>query len=130
MDQEVIVCAAIVRDKRMLAQQRAEPEDVRGLWELPGGKVELGETEREALQRECVEELDTVVIPGDRVGPDVVLSASKVLRVYAAKLSNVDEEPRAVEHLEVRWLALDELDAMNWLPADRELLPSLKDLLS
>src|SRR5215217_4476751 len=129
MDLTVIVATAIVRNGQLLAQQRAEPEEVRGLWELPGGKVEFGETDHEAIQRECVEELDTKIIPGDRVGDEVVLSRGKVLRVYAAELVDSTCEPRVVEHLAVRWLNVDEIDGMEWLPADRELLPALKALL-
>src|SRR5690606_41296970 len=65
--------AAIVRAGRLLAQQRGYPDHLAGQWELPGGRVEPGETEVDALVRECVEELGVQVRVGDRVGPDVPL---------------------------------------------------------
>lgn len=126
----VIVGAAIVRDGKLLAQQRAWPPGHAGQWELPGGRVEDGESEAFALARECSEELDVVVEVGARVGEDVPLPGEKVLRIYAAKLVSPGEEPRAVEHRAVRWLGPDDLDDVDWLPADRILLPAFRALLS
>ncbi|MFJ7212439.1 NUDIX domain-containing protein [Amycolatopsis sp. NPDC098790] len=126
----VIVGAALVRDGKLLAQQRAWPPKHSGQWELPGGRVEEGESEAFALARECSEELDVVIEVGARVGEDVPLPGEKVLRIYAATLVSPGEEPRAVEHRAVQWLGLDDLDDVDWLPADRILLPALRALLS
>jgi 8-oxo-dGTP diphosphatase len=124
----VIVGAAIVRGTTLLAQQRAWPADAAGKWELPGGRVEPGESEVDALRRECAEELDVEISVGERVGPDVGLPGGKVLRIFAAGLA--DGEPRAVEHLELRWLTSDQLVSVPWLPADELLLPDLRALLA
>jgi 8-oxo-dGTP diphosphatase len=126
----VIVGAALVRDGKLLAQQRAWPAEAAGKWELPGGRVEDGESDGFALARECVEELDVVVTVGERVGDDVPLSGGKVLRIYAASLVSPGDEPRAVEHTALRWLGPDDLDDVDWLPADRILLPAFKGLLA
>ncbi|RJQ83658.1 (deoxy)nucleoside triphosphate pyrophosphohydrolase [Amycolatopsis panacis] len=126
----VIVGAALVREGKLLAQQRAWPPHHAGQWELPGGRVEAGETEAFALARECQEELDVVVTVGARVGPEVPLPGGKVLRVYAAELISPGAEPRAVEHTALRWVGPDELDDIDWLPADRDLLPALHGLLA
>ena len=67
----MIVAAAIVHDGRVLACERAAPPEVAGRWEFPGGKVEPGETDAQALARECAEELGVRVAVGARVGPDV-----------------------------------------------------------
>lgn len=124
----VVVGAAVVRDGRLLAQQRSYPESHAGQWELPGGRVEPGEKPEEALARECVEELGVTVIVGDQVGPDVPLRRDMVLRIYSAALG--DGEPEALEHNAVRWLTADELPGMDWLPADRVLVPALQALLN
>jgi len=127
----VVVGAAIVRDGRLLAQQRAWPSAIAGRWELPGGRVEDGEAEPDALARECAEELGVLVVPGDRVGGDVPLPGGRsVLRIYAAALADPTAQPRAVEHLAVRWLDAAELAAVDWLDADRVLLPWLHALLT
>ncbi|RZQ63657.1 (deoxy)nucleoside triphosphate pyrophosphohydrolase [Amycolatopsis suaedae] len=126
----MIVGAAVVGDGRLLVQQRAWPADAAGRWELPGGRVEPGESEVEALRRECVEELAAAVHVGARVGADVPLPRGKVLRIYAATLADPAARPRAVEHRAVRWIGADELDGLDWLPADRVLIPDLAALLS
>ncbi|HYN92500.1 MAG TPA: (deoxy)nucleoside triphosphate pyrophosphohydrolase [Pilimelia sp.] len=126
----VIVGAAIIADGRVLACERADPPDVGGAWEFPGGKVEPGETETEALVRECAEELGARVAVGDRVGGDAPLAHGRaVLRVYAARLVGGDV-PRALEHNAMRWLAADELDSVSWLPADAPIVAALRPLLA
>lgn len=125
----VVVGAAVVCDGRLLAQQRAFPAEAAGLWELPGGRVEPGESDAEAVRRECVEELGVDVVVGDRVGADVPLPNGMVLRVYAATLRDAEAEPRAVEHRALRWLPAAELREIDWLPADRVLVPDLLALL-
>ncbi len=122
--------AAIVRGRSLLAQQRAYPREVAGLWELPGGRVEPGESEVDALRRECREELGVDVVVGSRVGPDVPLRAGLVLRVFAASLTDERARPEALDHKALRWLDADGLDGVEWLPADLELLPDLRRLLA
>ena len=126
----VIVAAVIISDGRVLAGERSAPPEAAGRWEFPGGKVERGETEPEALARECVEELGVRVRVGDRVGPDVPLAHGRaVLRVYAVTLLNGDV-PEALEHRSMRWLTVDELDSVPWLPADEPIVAALPPLLA
>ncbi|MCS7479805.1 NUDIX domain-containing protein [Umezawaea endophytica] len=124
----VVVGAAIVRDGLLLVQQRDFPVEAAGKWEVPGGRVDHGESDGEALARECAEELGVQVVVGDQVGPDVPLRAELLLRVFAATLGS--GEPEAREHRAVRWIGPSELDALDWLPADRVLVPGLRALLS
>ncbi|WP_410811867.1 (deoxy)nucleoside triphosphate pyrophosphohydrolase [Micromonospora sp. 067-2] len=126
---KVIVGAAIIRDGRVLACARSAPPEVAGMWEFPGGKVEPGEAETEALARECVEELAVRVQVGDRVGRNVRMAHGRsVLKVYAARLLH-DDEPQALEHSELRWLTAGELDSVTWLPADAPIVAALRPLL-
>jgi 8-oxo-dGTP diphosphatase len=125
----VIVGAAIIADGRVLACARAEPPEMAGRWEFPGGKVEPGEDEPSALARECLEELGVRVRIGARVGTDVVLGHGRaVLRVYAAWLHDGDQ-PRLIEHQAMRWLAVDELTDVAWLPADAPIVEALPPFL-
>ena len=127
---QVIVGAAIIADGRVLACARADPPEVAGMWEFPGGKVDPGETEVGALIRECFEELDVTVDVGGRVGADVLLGHGRaVLRVYAASLLS-GNEPRLIEHQEFRWLSVDELYDVPWLPADAPIVAALEPLLT
>jgi 8-oxo-dGTP diphosphatase len=113
----IVVGAAIVRDGRLLAARRSAPSELAGGWELPGGKVEPGESEAEALVRECREELGVAVLAGARVPGEWPLRDDLVLRVYLAAILDGDPHPLE-EHDEVRWLADAELFSVAWLPAD------------
>jgi 8-oxo-dGTP diphosphatase len=127
---KVIVAAVIITDGRVLACERSAPAEVAGRWEFPGGKVEPGETDEQALARECAEELGVRVEVGARVGPDVPLAHGRsVLRVFAVRLLEGDV-PRALEHTSMRWLAIDELDSVHWLPADKPIVAELPALLA
>ncbi|HVK21232.1 MAG TPA: NUDIX domain-containing protein [Actinokineospora sp.] len=123
----VVVGAAIVRDGRLLAQQRAYPASAAGLWELPGGRVEPDESDVDAVRRECLEELGVEVSPVGVVGPDVVLRDDLVLRVYGATLEL--GEPHPHDHQAVAWLTEGTLHTVEWLPADRVLLAPVREFL-
>ncbi len=113
------VVAAIIRDgDRIFATQRGYGEYKDG-WEFPGGKVEPGETPQEALVREIKEELDADIIVGDLLTtveydyPTFHLS----MDCFWAKLVE-GTEMKLLEHEAAKWLALDELDEVEWLGAD------------
>ncbi|WP_433469933.1 (deoxy)nucleoside triphosphate pyrophosphohydrolase [Spirillospora sp. CA-128828] len=119
----VVVGAAIVSAGRLLGAQRAEPPHMAGGWELPGGKVDPGESDEDALVRECDEELAVKVRLGRRVGGDWRLSERALLRVWTAEI--VEGEPQALEHLALRWLAPHEVYDVDWLPGDRPVIGAL-----
>lgn len=127
---QIIVGAAIIDSGRVLACARADRPVTGGRWEFPGGKVEVGETEPEALARECVEELGVRIAVGSRVGGDVPLGhRHAILRVYQAHLYD-GEVPQRLEHAELRWLAVHELHTVAWLPADAPIVAALCPLLT
>jgi 8-oxo-dGTP diphosphatase len=128
-----VVGAAVVEGSRVLVARRSGgPYD--GRWEFPGGKVEPGESELAALVREIGEELGAVVVPQAFVG-EVLLDGvvaggepgTSTLRVWWARRGGGELVAR--EHAELRWATADELDALDWIPADRPLLPAVKSLL-
>ncbi len=124
---KVIVAAAVLDGDRLLAAQRAYPAELAGLWELPGGKVEPGESDEAALHRECGEELGIGVHLGHRVGGDWPIGAHGVLRVWTARLAT--GTPIAHEHAALRWLEPDELFDVDWLPGDIAVVEALRELL-
>ena len=122
-----MVGAALVRDGRVLASRRTEPERLAGLWEFPGGKVEAGESDVEALVRELREELQVEAEVGERLGGDLLIGETAVLRVYVCRL--LEGEPALVDHDEHRWLAADELLDVPWIPVDLPLVHALRTVL-
>ncbi len=127
----VVVAAAVLRDGAVLAARRSYPPELAGRWEFPGGKVALGETDAHAVQRELAEELGEDLAAGaavgEQIGPDISVDVEVVLRLYAVRGGG--EPAAAGSHDEVRWIPAAGLEDLDWLDADRRLLPSLRPLL-
>ncbi len=115
-----VVCALIRKNGKVLAVQRSEAQDLSGYWEFPGGKVEAGETEEEALVREIREELRMDIRPLQRLQPHNWQDPDKprVIRLIPYLCDTDDAEPTLVEHAGFRWLDKEELATMDWAPAD------------
>lgn len=120
-----VVAAVIRKGDRIFATQRGYGE-WKDYWEFPGGKVEPGETPEEALKREIREELSTE-INVDRFLCTVEYDYPKfhlTMRCYLCSL--LTEALHLNEHEAARWLHEDELDGIEWLPADMEVVRCLK----
>jgi 8-oxo-dGTP diphosphatase len=124
----VVVATALVRDGAVLAAQRTRPPDLAGRWELPGGRVERGETEPEAVVRELREELGADVRATGRLGTDLPV-ADVLLRVHTAELLPGSREPEPLEHAALRWVDAADVTELDWVPADRAVAADLVALL-
>ena len=122
-----VVAAAIVdslsEPTMLLACSRAYPEELRGQFELPGGKVEDGEDPTAALTREIAEELGARVIIGERVCPEDgqwwTILGGRVMGVWLAEVAPGSPSPRAgASHVEARWVPIAELVTLPWIGAD------------
>lgn len=127
MPNQIVVAGAVISGAAVLVAQRRRPPELAGRWELPGGKVALGETEHDALVRELAEELGIEVAVGDRLGNDIELNETTTLRAYRARLIN--GEPHPHDHQALRWITAAQLHDLDWVPADRDWLPALSRLL-
>jgi 8-oxo-dGTP diphosphatase len=124
----VVVATALFRGRTVLAAQRTRPPALAGRWELPGGRVESGESEAAAVVRECREELATEVVVGGRLGTDLRIDAG-VLRVHVACLAAGARDPRPLEHSGLRWVTAAEVPAVDWVDADRAVVADLVERL-
>lgn len=125
-----VVAAVIRRGNKIFATQRGYGEYKDG-WEFPGGKVEPGESSRDALVREIKEELDADIEVGDKIltvnqdYTDFYLS----MDCFWASL-NEGEQLKLLEHEAARWLTCDELDSVEWLPADVKVVEAIRKALA
>ena len=127
----LVVGAAILRGHggavEVLAAQRLAPPELAGRWEFVGGKVDAGESDHQALQRECFEEIGVELAVGDRIGADVGIGSNGfVLRVWLARITR--GQPSPTEHSELRWLSPSTLYDVDWLPADLPIVAALHAL--
>ena len=120
----VVVAAAIERDGCYLAARRTRPVDVAGRWEFPGGKVERGESEEEALAREIREELGVEIEVVRRVPGEWPLPDDPVLHLYVAQLTVGEPQPLD-HHDQLRWITRAQFDEIDWLESDREAVDTL-----
>ena len=125
----VNVVAAVIRDRgRVFATQRGYGENKDG-WEFPGGKIEHGETPQQALVREIEEELDTRIEVGELLTVIEYDYPAFHLRMQCFWCRIVEGTPVLKEHEAARWLGLENLDSVDWLPADRAIIPLIRDKL-
>lgn len=123
----VEVVAALIwdNDKFMICQRPANKARAL-LWEFVGGKVEHGETKEQALIRECQEELDITLSVGD-IFMDVVHEYPDItvhLTLFNATIS--DGVPQRLEHNDIKWIKVTEIDNYDFCPADIEILEEIK----
>ena len=120
-----VVAALIWRDGKFLICQRPANKKRALLWEFVGGKREKGETLKDALKRECFEELDIAVEVNDvfcevtHAYPDVTVR----LTLFNATTS---DEPKMLEHNDMRWIFPAQIDEFEFCPADKDILNLLK----
>ena len=121
------VVAALIWDKdKFLICQRPANKARALLWEFVGGKVEAGETKEQALIRECMEELAIKIAVSD-IFMDVVHEYPDMtvhLTLFNAVI--IEGTPRMLEHNDIRWIKVDEIDGYDFCPADEVILRKLK----
>ena len=123
-----VVAALIWEGDRFLACQRPAHKARGLLWEFVGGKVEPGETKEAALIRECREELDITVAPRDVFMEVIHEYPDLTVRLTLFNATIAAGTPKALEHNDIRWITTEEIDGLEFCPADEEILKKLKEL--
>ena len=123
-----VVAALIWQGDRFLACQRPSNKARALLWEFVGGKVEPGETKEQALIRECREELDIELAVGELFMEVVHEYPDLTVRLSLFNATIASGTPKMLEHNDLRWIAVSEIDELEFCPADDEILERLKQL--
>ena len=122
-----VVAAVILRRGAVLLCQRHDSEHLPLLWEFPGGKIDAGETARDALERELAEELDVAASVGEQVAVVEHHYPEKSVRIRFFVADIEAAEPSAVVHREIRWIPVEELREYEVPPANRSVVRMISE---
>ena len=123
-----VVAGAIVKDKKVFAAQRGKSGKTAFKWEFPGGKINPGETPEEALARELIEELSIHVKVHELIYSVVDEYEDVILHIDTYRCSLISGTPTLSEHIDMAWSDKNELDKLNFSPADAPVLAKIKKL--
>lgn len=126
MKQIKVVAAIIKNEDKILATKRGYGEFI-NMWEFPGGKIELGETKEQALVREIKEELN-IEINVDKFALDIEYQYPNFYLFMSCFMCSIKEGSiELLEHNDGKWITKEELNTLNWLPADIDAVNYLKE---
>ncbi len=121
-----VVAAIIQKENKILATKRGYGEFI-NMWEFPGGKIELGETKEQALVREIKEELN-IEISVDKFALDIEYQYPNFYLFMSCFMCSIKEGSiELLEHNDGKWITKEELNTLNWLPADIDAVNYLKE---
>ena len=122
----VVVAAVIRRDGQILITRRLDSAHLPGLWEFPGGKVEVNESLASALEREILEELGVrIQVENEYLSTDHEYP-NKTIRLHFFNCSILAGNPQAIQVADLRWIEPAELDDFEFPPADAQVIASLR----
>ena len=121
-----VVAAIIQKENKILATKRGYGEFI-NMWEFPGGKIELGETKEQALVREIKEELN-IEINVDKFAIDIEYQYPNFYLFVSCFMCSIKEGSiELLEHNDGKWITKEDLNTLNWLPADIDAVNYLKE---
>lgn len=121
-----VVAAIIQKENKILATKRGYGEFI-NMWEFPGGKIESGETKEQSLVREIKEELN-IEINVDKFAIDIEYQYPNFYLFMSCFMCSIKEGSiELLEHNDGKWITKEELNTLNWLPADIDAVNYLKE---
>ena len=121
-----VVAGAIIKDKFVFAAQRGNHGKTAFKWEFPGGKVESGETNEQALEREFKEELKIDVKAYELINVTVDEYDDVIINLSTYRLELISGEPVLTEHINSRWSNIDNIDELEFAKADAPTIDIIK----
>lgn len=122
-----VVAGAIIKDKFVFAAQRGNHGKTAFKWEFPGGKVESGETNEQALEREFKEELKIDVKAHELINVTVDEYDDVIINLSTYRLELISGEPVLTEHINSRWSNINNIDELEFAKADAPTIDIIKE---
>ncbi len=128
----VHVVGAIIENEKneILCALRGPDMTLPNYWEFPGGKIEKGETKKEALTREIKEELDCLIKVNEQVEDTTYEYDKIIVRLETFMAEVISGTPVISEHAEIKWITRPELSKLNWAPADIPAIEKLTNIIT
>jgi 8-oxo-dGTP diphosphatase len=113
-----VVAAIIKKDGKILIARRKKGSHMEGMWEFPGGKIEVGETPQQCLERELKEEFEIICKAGEFVAESIFNYGIKVVKLSGYFAEHLDGEFVLNDHSEIKWVTPGEFSDFEFAPAD------------
>jgi mutator protein MutT len=123
-DRIVVVAAVVERDRKFLVTRRLKGTHLAGYWEFPGGKVHQGETHEDALRRDILEELNSEISTLRSIFHTAHTYPERTVELYFFR-GDLAGEPHPMLGQELRWITREDFHALDFPPADAELIDGL-----
>lgn len=123
-----VVAAVFKKDNRYFCAQRKDKGELAKKWEFPGGKIESDETHQQALKREIYEELSADIIVQDYITTVVHEYQGFILTMHAYYCDIITGNLVISEHLDSKWLMVDEMGNYDFAAADLPIIEKLKSI--
>ena len=120
-----VVGAVIIENGKVLCAQRGQTKTLPLKWEFPGGKIEKGESPESALLREINEEMQCKVFVGEQIEHTVYEYDFGIVHLTTFSCKVIEGKPILTEHVAIKWLPPNELNSLDWAPAD---IPTIEKL--
>jgi len=120
-----VVGAVIIHDGKILCAQRPESTTLPLMWEFPGGKIEQGESSKDALKREIHEEMSCDISVGAQLDHTVYEYDFGIVHLTTFYCYLNNDMPILQEHRAMKWLKPDDIQQLDWAPAD---IPAVEKL--
>lgn len=129
IDQYTSVTAAVIeKDGKILIARRNQDKHLGGYWELPGGKIEAGETPEACLKRELIEEFAIQTDVQEFIGESLYEYPGKQIKLLGYKVKWLSGDFQLKDHDQIIWVTLDQICDYKLAPADIPLLNKIKDV--
>ena len=125
-----VVAGIAVSGRRVLIARRSANKSLAGLWEFPGGKVELNENDEAALKREIREEFNRDVTLGEKFCENSHIDSEKTINLISYFMSFTEFPKESNSHDQIKWSSIEDLTNYEFCPADQPVVSKLRNSLS